>query len=210
MEEYICLSYSSHRGRTQPFSRKGQKEELKVVMIQFHLSSPALSADWHLLIFNPLYNAHNPHSSQGITSQLHKGTLNNQLAPRFYIPGAENLTIRTQVRCFPLSQSVMVKRILQCKQDCSGHPKSTPEPQGTFVLPNVLNQHYTIHYFASPNLSPILTPANLHQKTEQNCCGIFVYCVRIYCCDLCNKKPNGQDLGRRDRQDFWEKERNSG
>ena len=34
------------------------------------------------------------------------------------------------------------------------------------------------------------------------CGGMFVPCMKTYCCDRCNKKLNGQKLGRRYRWDF--------
>lgn len=50
-----------------------------------------------------------------------------------------------------------------------------------------------------------MLPAGHSQELSQfiSCCGIF---VKIYCCDWGNKKQNGQQLGRRHRQDSRERE----
>lgn len=44
--------------------------------------------------------------------------------------------------------------------------------------------------------------------SEQPCglvgwsCGIFAHCVKLFCCDSCNKELNGQVLGRRELVGF--------
>lgn len=38
---------------------------------------------------------------------------------------------------------------------------------------------------------------------KDDCCGMFVHGVKMYCYDCCNKKLNGQWWGKRSRWDFW-------